>query len=105
MIVLIVNERSTYCGSPRTNRPYSYTSLGPTQHTLTPPAVETLATADVETGPKLREHQGRKPLGEDVGDLGGRRNVKNSNIPIGNALANKVEIDLNMLRALMLDGV
>jgi hypothetical protein len=37
--------------------------------TLTPLAVETLVTADVETGPKLRKHRGRKPFGEDVSEL------------------------------------
>jgi hypothetical protein len=37
--------------------------------TLTPPADETLATADVETGPKLGEHRRRKTLGEDVDEL------------------------------------
>jgi hypothetical protein len=42
------------------------------------------------------------PFGEDVGELGGRRDM---NISDGDTLANEVEINLNMLRALMLDGV
>jgi hypothetical protein len=45
-------------------------TLGPyKKYTLTPPAVKTLATADVETKPKLQEHRGRVPLGEDVDEL------------------------------------
>jgi hypothetical protein len=42
------------------------------------------------------------PFGEDVGELGGRQDM---NISDGDTLANEVEINLNMLRALMLDGV
>jgi hypothetical protein len=42
------------------------------------------------------------PFGEDVGELGGRRDM---NISDGDTLANEVEINLNMLRALMLDGI
>jgi hypothetical protein len=42
------------------------------------------------------------PFGEDVSELGGRRDM---NISDGDTLANEVEINLNMLRALMLDGV
>jgi hypothetical protein len=33
------------------------------------PSVEILAIADVETGSKLREHQGGQPFGEDVSEL------------------------------------
>jgi hypothetical protein len=36
-------------------------------------AVETLAIVGVETRSKLRKHHRRKPLGEDVDDLGGGR--------------------------------
>jgi hypothetical protein len=72
---------------------------------LTPPAVETLATADVETGSKLLKHHRRKPLGEDVGKLGGGRYVKNGNSSTGDLFADEVEVDFDMLRALVLDGV
>jgi hypothetical protein len=67
-----------------------------------PPAVETLATTAVEIGLK---HRGGQPLGEDVSELGSRQDVEDSNISDGNALVDKVEINLNMLGALMLDGV
>ena len=73
--------------------------------TPTPPAVPTLATADVETGPKLAEHRGREALGEDIGELRRRWYVKNPNVSNGNPLPDEVEVDLNMLRALVLDGV
>jgi hypothetical protein len=67
-----------------------------------PPAVETLATTAVEIGLK---HRGGQPLGEDVSELGSRQDVEDSNISDGNALVDEVEINLNMLGALMLDGV
>jgi hypothetical protein len=77
----------------------------PYTNTLTPPAVEALAIADVETGPKLRKHRRRKPFGEDVGELGGGRHVKNANSSTGYSFTDEVKIDLDMLRALVLDGV
>jgi hypothetical protein len=60
---------------------------------------------DVETRLKLREHRGRQPLGEDVSELRGHRDVEDANISDGNALADEVEINLNMLGVMMLDGV
>jgi hypothetical protein len=69
------------------------------------PAVETLATADVETGSKLRKHHRRKPLGEDVGKLGGGRDLKNANNSTGDPFADEVEVDFNMLRALCWTGL
>jgi hypothetical protein len=73
------------------------------KHTLTPlPAIETLATADVETGPKLRRGQ---PLSEDVGELGSHQDVEDTNVFDGNTLADEVEINLHMLGALMLNRV
>jgi hypothetical protein len=44
-------------------------------------------------------------LGEYVGGLGGHRDVENTNISDGNSPTDKVEIDLSMLGALMLDEV
>jgi hypothetical protein len=77
-----------------------------TIHSNTPsPGVETLATADVETGLKLWEHQGGQPLGEDVSELESCRDVEYMNVSDGNALADEVEINLNMFGALMLDRV
>jgi hypothetical protein len=78
------------------------------QETLsdTPPlAVETLATTDIETGLKLREHRRGQPLGEDVGELRSHQDVEDTNVPDGNMLADKVKINLNMLSALVLNGV
>jgi hypothetical protein len=68
------------------------------------PAIKILATVDVETGPKLREHQGQ-PLGEDVGELRSCRDMEGTNVPDGNALTDKVKSNLNMLGALVLNGV
>jgi hypothetical protein len=59
----------------------------------------------LETGLKLREHREGQPLGEDVGELRCRQNVEDTNVPDGNALVDKVEINLNMLGALVLNGV
>jgi hypothetical protein len=49
------------------------------------PAVETLATVDVD-------------------ELGSRRDMQNTNVYDNNALANEVEVNLNILGALMLVG-
>jgi hypothetical protein len=66
---------------------------------------KTLSTADVETGPKLYKHHRWKPFGEDVGELGGGRDVKDANSSTGNSFADEVKVDLDMLRALVLGGV
>jgi hypothetical protein len=85
---------------------YTCTPKGPQyKNSLTPPAVKTLVTADIETGLKLQEHRGGQPLGEHVSELRSRRNVEDTNIPDSNVLADKVEINLNMLGALVLNGV
>jgi hypothetical protein len=76
-----------------------------TINSLPPPSGETLDTADVETGLKLREHRGEQPLSEDVDDLRSHRDVEYTNLPDGNALADKVEINLNMHGALVLNMV
>ena len=48
------------------------------QHT-SPPQTQ-LATGDVEAGTELGECRGRETLGEDVGELGGGRDVEDPNI-------------------------
>ena len=63
-----------------------------------------LATCYVEAGAKLRESRG-ETLGEDVGKLGGSRDMENPNIADGDLVAHEVQVDLHMLRPLMLDGV
>jgi hypothetical protein len=40
-----------------------------------PPAVETLATVNVETGSKIQKHRSGKTLREDVRELGGHRDM------------------------------
>lgn len=75
-----------------------------TQIHLTPPAVKTLAMIDVETGPKLLKHRRGMALGEDVGELRGGWYM-NSHISNGDTLTHEVEIELDMLRALVLDEV
>jgi hypothetical protein len=67
--------------------------------------MKTLATTNVESGSKLREHRGWKILSEDVCKLRTRQNVMNTNIPNNNALTDEVKIDLNMLRVLVLNRV
>jgi hypothetical protein len=74
-------------------------------HFLTPPAVETLATVNAETGLKLRKQRSRQTLCEDVHELGCHRYVQDTNITDGHAFPHKVEVDLDMLRALVLNGV
>jgi hypothetical protein len=54
---------------------------------------------------KLQGHRGGQPLGEDVGELRSRRDVEDTNVPVGNVLVNKVKINLNMLDALVLNRV
>jgi hypothetical protein len=68
-------------------------------------AVETLATINVETGPKLLKHHRREALGEDIGELRSSRDMKNSHNPNGDTLVDKVEVELDMLRALVLDEI
>jgi hypothetical protein len=67
-------------------------------------AVETLATTDVETGLELFKHRRREALGEDVGELSSQ-DIKNSHVTDGDTLADEVEVELDMLHALVLDGV
>ena len=60
------------------------------------------STANVQAGSKLLKHRGREGRGEDVGVLRCRRDMKNPNVAEGDSLPNKMEINLNMLHALML---
>jgi hypothetical protein len=70
-----------------------------------PPGSHNLATADVETGPKLIEHRGGKVIREDVGELLCRRDMEVVDLTDGYLLLNKMKINLHMLGALMLNGV
>ena len=64
-----------------------------------------LAIGYIEAGTKLHESRGGKTLGEDVGKLGGGRDMENPNIADGDPVAHEVQVDLHMLRPLILDGV
>jgi hypothetical protein len=70
-----------------------------------PPLQPQLATGDVEAGPELREGRGRKTLGEDVSELGGGRYMENPNISNSHPVTNGVQVNLHMLRPLMLNRV
>ena len=74
-------------------------------HTGTPPPQPQLATCYVEAGAKLRESRGGETLGEDVSKLGGGRDMEDPNIADSDPVASKVQVDLHMLRPLMLNGV
>jgi hypothetical protein len=71
----------------------------------TPPEVKTLVTMNVETGSKFQKHRSRQTLRKDVRELGGRRHMQDADITDGNTFPNKVEVDLNMLCTLLLNGV
>ena len=59
------------------------------QRANTPPQPQ-LATGYVEAGAKLREVRGGQSLGEDVGKLGGGRDMEYSNIADGDPVAHEV---------------
>jgi hypothetical protein len=72
---------------------------------LTPPIVPTLATTDVETRAKHGEECWQKTLGEDVDESRSCRDMQNVNFPNGDLVTDEVKINLDMLRAMMLNGV
>ena len=56
-----------------------------------PPTSRTqLATGDVEAGAELGEGRGQETLGEDVGELGGGRDVEDPNIADGDPITDEV---------------
>jgi hypothetical protein len=72
---------------------------------LTPSTVETLVTTNVETKLKLQKHQSRQTLHEDARELGCHRHVQDTDITNGHTFPHKVEVDLDMLHVLVLNGV
>jgi hypothetical protein len=60
---------------------------------------------NVETGPKLQKQRSRHTLCEDARELGCHRYVQDADITDGHAFPHKMEVDLNMLCALVLNGV
>jgi hypothetical protein len=69
---------------------------------LTPLCSRIVVAGDVYTRPKLCEDSLWKTLGEDISKLPTGRHVKNLYMAKSNLIADKMEINLNMLRALML---
>ena len=61
--------------------------------------------ADVETGTKIVKETSREPLGEDVRKLRACGHVENSELAKSDTFTDEVQVDLNMLRPLMLHGV
>ena len=60
---------------------------------------------DVQIAVEIQEHYGRKTLREDVSKLESGGDVQNTHITEGDALSDEVEINLDMLRTLMLNWV
>jgi hypothetical protein len=69
----------------------------------TPP--QSRATMNVETELKIQKHQSGQTLREDVCELSGRRDMHDADITNGNAFLNEVEVNLDMLHMLVLNGV
>ena len=72
---------------------------------LTPPYSWNGSGVDVLAGTKLFEDGRRKTFGEDVGVLQTRRHMKNASFSQSDVFPNKMKVNLNMLRPLMLDGI
>jgi hypothetical protein len=60
-----------------------------TSHNRIPPQTQ-LATTDVEAGAKLGEGRGQNTLDQDVGKLGGGRDVEDPNITDDDQISDKV---------------
>lgn len=72
---------------------------------LTLPCCLIGSMANVQAGSKLLEHRCGEVLDEDLGVLGCCRDMENPNLTEGNVIPNKVEIDLNMFCAFMLNRI
>jgi hypothetical protein len=70
-----------------------------------PPPLPQVANGSAEAGPELREGRGRKTLGEDVSELEGGRYMENPNISNSHPVTNEMQVNLHMLRPLMLNRV
>ena len=64
-----------------------------------------MGLANVEAGTKVGEDARRQPFREDVRELGACGRMKDPDLAQCNALPYKVEIDLNVLRTLVLHWV
>ena len=98
--------RSPWAPCVRRNRSSPFPSRGGVAVTFpTAPRSRSVVLANVEAGSKLGEDSGREPLGEDVRELRGCRNMENTDFAEGNPFSHEVKIDLDVLRALMLDRI
>jgi hypothetical protein len=64
-----------------------------------------MGQAKPHVGAKLVEEWRQQALGEDVNELRSRRDMQNMNFPNGDLVTVEVKINLDMLRALMLNWV
>jgi hypothetical protein len=60
---------------------------------------------DVQAGSELLENTGRQAFGEDIRVLGSGRHMKNPDFPKSDAIPDEVQINLDVLRPLMLYGI
>jgi hypothetical protein len=70
-----------------------------------PPLVSTLTVRDVEARAKLEEEWRWQTFGEDVNELRSHQGMQYTNFPNNELVTDELEINLNMLRALMLNEV
>jgi hypothetical protein len=61
--------------------------------------------ANIETELKIQKQRSGQTLREDVRELEYRQNVQDADITDGNTFLDKVEVDLDMLHTLVLNGV
>jgi hypothetical protein len=71
----------------------------------TPPCSLSVATTDIQTGPKLRKDGQKKFFGEYVGVLRRRGHMKNLDMTQGNTITDEMEMNLDVLGTLMLNQV
>jgi hypothetical protein len=75
------------------------------QNWLTHPQNLIVGGTNVQTGPELCKDRGRKTLGEYIGVLWWRYNMKDTNVTTSNTFPQEVEFNLNVLGTLMLNRV
>lgn len=69
------------------------------------PCSRNIGQDDIQTGLELNKHRSRQTLGEDVGELRCGWHMQNTYISSTDTLADEMEINLHMLRALMLNWI
>jgi hypothetical protein len=60
---------------------------------------------DAEAGSKFSKECCREPFSHDVGELVRGGHMENSNLTKGHLFADEVNVDLDVLRSLVVDGV